>query len=165
MSLLMLLFLLCSFLCLFGFPTFSAFYLLNCPLHSFFFISASSTFALCVYFSFISFMYLSLHALMETDSGQNFSPQDRVGDEKVLKDFTSPFFPPQGYLGEREEFLLFASLFEVTMMDSSVGTRPLTFELSIGKQCILCAECNICWLTDTSILGLLRNAKIYFCDQ
>ncbi|KAI3369771.1 hypothetical protein L3Q82_024597 [Scortum barcoo] len=40
---------------------------------------------------------------------------------------------PEGFLGEREDFLLFASLFEVTMMDPSVGTRPLTFELSIGN--------------------------------
>jgi len=31
---------------------------------------------------------------------------------------------------------LFGSLFEVTMMDPSVATKPLTFELSIGKQCI-----------------------------
>ncbi|XP_061689432.1 fer-1-like protein 4 isoform X2 [Syngnathoides biaculeatus] len=41
---------------------------------------------------------------------------------------------PEGFLGEREDFLLFASLFEVTMMDSSVGTGPLTFELSIGNR-------------------------------
>ncbi|XP_070695599.1 fer-1-like protein 4 [Pempheris klunzingeri] len=40
---------------------------------------------------------------------------------------------PEGFLGEREDFLLFGSLFEVTMMDPSVGTRPLTFELSIGN--------------------------------
>nr|XP_019952111.1 PREDICTED: fer-1-like protein 4 [Paralichthys olivaceus] len=40
---------------------------------------------------------------------------------------------PEGFLGEKEDFLLFASLFEVTMMDPSVGTRPLTFELSIGN--------------------------------
>ncbi|XP_061731426.1 fer-1-like protein 4 isoform X1 [Nerophis ophidion] len=41
---------------------------------------------------------------------------------------------PEGFLGEREDFLLFASLFEVTMMDPSVGTRPMTFELSIGNH-------------------------------
>ncbi|XP_044028971.1 fer-1-like protein 4 [Siniperca chuatsi] len=40
---------------------------------------------------------------------------------------------PEGFLGEREDFLLFASLFEVTMMDPSVGTTPMTFELSIGN--------------------------------
>ncbi|KAM6927320.1 LOW QUALITY PROTEIN: fer-1-like protein 4 [Xenentodon cancila] len=40
---------------------------------------------------------------------------------------------PEGFLGQKEEFLLFASLFEVTMIDPSVGTKPLTFELSIGN--------------------------------
>ncbi|XP_023271889.1 fer-1-like protein 4 [Seriola lalandi dorsalis] len=40
---------------------------------------------------------------------------------------------PEGFLGQREDFLLFASLFEVTMIDPSVGTRPLSFELSIGN--------------------------------
>uniref|UniRef100_A0A3B3D8C6 Fer-1 like family member 4 n=1 Tax=Oryzias melastigma TaxID=30732 RepID=A0A3B3D8C6_ORYME len=40
---------------------------------------------------------------------------------------------PEGFLGQKEEFLLFASLFEVTMVDPSVGTKPLTFELSIGE--------------------------------
>uniref|UniRef100_A0A3P8W1F5 Fer-1-like protein 4 n=1 Tax=Cynoglossus semilaevis TaxID=244447 RepID=A0A3P8W1F5_CYNSE len=40
---------------------------------------------------------------------------------------------PEGFLGELEDFLLFASIFEITMMDPSVGTRPLTFELSIGN--------------------------------
>lgn len=48
--------------------------------------------------------------------------------------FECPFFHPQGFLGELEDFLLFASIFEITMMDPSVGTRPLTFELSIGKK-------------------------------
>ncbi|XP_034548431.1 fer-1-like protein 4 [Notolabrus celidotus] len=40
---------------------------------------------------------------------------------------------PEGFLGEREDFLLFASLFEVTMMDPSIANRPVTFELSIGN--------------------------------
>ncbi|XP_026163454.1 fer-1-like protein 4 [Mastacembelus armatus] len=41
---------------------------------------------------------------------------------------------PEGFLGQREDFLLFASLFEITMIDPSVGTKPLTFELSIGNH-------------------------------
>ncbi|KAM9800773.1 fer-1-like protein 4 isoform 1-T1 [Syngnathus typhle] len=40
---------------------------------------------------------------------------------------------PEGFLGGKEDFLLFASLFEVTMMDPSVGSRPVVFELSIGN--------------------------------
>uniref|UniRef100_A0A8C2FAI3 Fer-1 like family member 4 n=1 Tax=Cyprinus carpio TaxID=7962 RepID=A0A8C2FAI3_CYPCA len=34
---------------------------------------------------------------------------------------------------EKDEFLLFASLFEVTMIDPCIGSKPVTFELSIGK--------------------------------
>uniref|UniRef100_A0A8C4Z2Y8 C2 domain-containing protein n=1 Tax=Gadus morhua TaxID=8049 RepID=A0A8C4Z2Y8_GADMO len=41
---------------------------------------------------------------------------------------------PEGFLGPVEEFLMFATLFEVTKMDPSVGTRPLTFELSLGRH-------------------------------
>lgn len=40
---------------------------------------------------------------------------------------------PEGFLGEKQEFVLLASLFEVTMMDLSVGNKPLNFELSIGN--------------------------------
>ncbi|XP_031423274.1 fer-1-like protein 4 [Clupea harengus] len=40
---------------------------------------------------------------------------------------------PENFAGEKEEFLLFASLFEVTMVDPSIGTRLVTFELSIGN--------------------------------
>lgn len=53
---------------------------------------------------------------------------------------------PQGFFGEREHYLLFASLFEITMMDPSVGTRPVTFELSIGEQSFPCATCDSCYL-------------------
>uniref|UniRef100_A0AAY4DVA5 C2 domain-containing protein n=1 Tax=Denticeps clupeoides TaxID=299321 RepID=A0AAY4DVA5_9TELE len=41
---------------------------------------------------------------------------------------------PEDFLGQKEEFLLFASLFEVTMIDPSIGTKPVTFELSIGTN-------------------------------
>ncbi|CAL8360491.1 unnamed protein product [Lota lota] len=41
---------------------------------------------------------------------------------------------PEGFLGQVEEFMLFATLFEVTKMDPSVGTRPLHFELSLGNS-------------------------------
>lgn len=54
---------------------------------------------------------------------------------------------------------MFASLFEVTMLDPSVGTRPLTFELSIGKQCILCAGHDSCCPTNTSALELRPTTK------
>lgn len=38
----------------------------------------------------------------------------------------------QNALGKKEEFLLFAAFFEATMMDSSLGSKPVSFEVSIG---------------------------------
>ncbi|XP_073462666.1 fer-1-like protein 4 [Aquarana catesbeiana] len=40
---------------------------------------------------------------------------------------------PENALGVKEEFLLFGTLFEVTMMDPSIGTKPVKFEISIGN--------------------------------
>ncbi|MGH0179204.1 UNVERIFIED_CONTAM: hypothetical protein FKN15_000998 [Acipenser sinensis] len=40
---------------------------------------------------------------------------------------------PENFVGEKEEFLLFGSLFEATMIDPSIGSKPVTFELSIGN--------------------------------
>ncbi|KAL0978832.1 hypothetical protein UPYG_G00176280, partial [Umbra pygmaea] len=40
---------------------------------------------------------------------------------------------PENFFGVKEEFLLFASLFEVTMIDPIIGKKPVTFELSIGN--------------------------------
>ncbi|NWZ19832.1 FR1L4 protein, partial [Asarcornis scutulata] len=39
----------------------------------------------------------------------------------------------QNVLGKKEEFLLFAAFFEATMMDSSLGSKPVSFEVSIGN--------------------------------
>lgn len=38
----------------------------------------------------------------------------------------------QNALGRKEEFLLFAAFFEATMMDSSLSSKPVSFEVSIG---------------------------------
>ncbi|NXK46221.1 FR1L4 protein, partial [Chauna torquata] len=40
---------------------------------------------------------------------------------------------PENALGRKEEFILFAAFFEATMMDSSLGSKPVSFELSIGN--------------------------------
>ncbi|KAH0619024.1 hypothetical protein JD844_018627 [Phrynosoma platyrhinos] len=37
-------------------------------------------------------------------------------------------------LGVKEEFLLFASFFEVTMMDPLIGTKPVKFEVSVAEE-------------------------------
>ncbi|XP_034979498.2 fer-1-like protein 4 [Zootoca vivipara] len=40
---------------------------------------------------------------------------------------------PENALGLKEEFLLFASFFEVTMMEPAIGSKPVKFEISIGN--------------------------------
>ncbi|XP_009577365.1 PREDICTED: fer-1-like protein 4, partial [Fulmarus glacialis] len=40
---------------------------------------------------------------------------------------------PENALGRKEEFLLFAAFFEATMMDSSISSKPVSFEVSIGN--------------------------------
>ncbi|NWI30964.1 FR1L4 protein, partial [Sula dactylatra] len=40
---------------------------------------------------------------------------------------------PENALGRKEEFLLFAAFFEATMMDSSLSSKSISFEVSIGN--------------------------------
>ncbi|XP_075373403.1 fer-1-like protein 4 [Mycteria americana] len=40
---------------------------------------------------------------------------------------------PENALGRKEEFFLFAAFFEATMMDSSLSSKPVSFEVSIGN--------------------------------
>ncbi|NXP81229.1 FR1L4 protein, partial [Ramphastos sulfuratus] len=40
---------------------------------------------------------------------------------------------PENALGRKEEFLLFAAFFEATMMDSSLSSKPVSLEVSIGN--------------------------------
>ncbi|XP_073539819.1 fer-1-like protein 4 [Phyllobates terribilis] len=40
---------------------------------------------------------------------------------------------PENALGIKEEFLLFGVLFEVTMIDPTIGNKPVKFEISIGN--------------------------------
>ncbi|XP_014816680.1 PREDICTED: fer-1-like protein 4 isoform X1 [Calidris pugnax] len=40
---------------------------------------------------------------------------------------------PENMLGRKEEFLLFAAFFEATMMDSSLSSKSVSFEVSIGN--------------------------------
>ncbi|NWV07916.1 FR1L4 protein, partial [Ptilonorhynchus violaceus] len=40
---------------------------------------------------------------------------------------------PEHVLGRKDEFFLFAAFFEATMMDSSLSSKPVSFEVSIGN--------------------------------
>ncbi|XP_078093137.1 fer-1-like protein 4 isoform X2 [Mustelus asterias] len=72
----------------------------------------------------------------EETSGQNEDedgaiPQEQPSAVEVEVEEIHPV--PESIAGEKEEFLLFAAFFEATMVDPSVGSRPLTFEVSIGN--------------------------------
>ncbi|NWW15204.1 FR1L4 protein, partial [Falcunculus frontatus] len=54
--------------------------------------------------------------------------------ERNLGDRTRELHPlPENVLGRKDEFLLFATFFEATMMDSSLSSKPVSFEVSIGN--------------------------------
>lgn len=41
---------------------------------------------------------------------------------------------PQSATGKIEEFFLFGSFLEATMIDRKIGDKPITFEITIGKS-------------------------------
>ncbi|NXL34386.1 FR1L4 protein, partial [Glaucidium brasilianum] len=60
-----------------------------------------------------------------------FSSPSQPGEVIVEVEELHPL--PQNALGRKEEFLLFAAFFEATMMDSSLSSKPVSFEVSIGN--------------------------------
>ncbi|NWX89361.1 FR1L4 protein, partial [Nothoprocta pentlandii] len=60
-----------------------------------------------------------------------FSSPSQPGEVTVEVEELHPL--PENTLGRKEEFLLFAAFFEATMMDSSLGSKPVSFEVSIGN--------------------------------
>ncbi|KFP41375.1 Fer-1-like 4, partial [Chlamydotis macqueenii] len=61
------------------------------------------------------------------------SPSVAEQPEEVTVDVEELHPLPENALGRKEEFLLFAAFFEATMMDSSLGSKPVSFEVSIGN--------------------------------
>lgn len=47
--------------------------------------------------------------------------------------FFCPLLLQQIYGEKLEEFLLFGTFFEATMIDRKIGDKPVTFEVSVGK--------------------------------
>ncbi|NXJ94634.1 FR1L4 protein, partial [Corythaixoides concolor] len=60
-----------------------------------------------------------------------FSSPGQPGEVTVEVEELHPL--PENALGRKEEFLLFLAFFEATMMDSSLGSKPVSFEVSIGN--------------------------------
>ncbi|KAM6087647.1 fer-1-like protein 6 [Chlamydotis macqueenii] len=62
---------------------------------------------------------------------KSFSPSDKMNSTEVE---VEPFDVPSEIYEEKfEEFLLFGTFFEATMIDRKVGDKPITFEVSIGN--------------------------------
>ncbi|NWH80590.1 FR1L4 protein, partial [Piaya cayana] len=60
-----------------------------------------------------------------------FSSPSQPGEVTVEVEDLHPL--PENVLGRKEEFFLFAAFFEATMMDSSLTSKPVSFEVSIGN--------------------------------
>ncbi|NWY59580.1 FR1L4 protein, partial [Chionis minor] len=60
-----------------------------------------------------------------------FSSPSQPGEVTVEVEELHPL--PKNSLGRKEEFLLFAAFFEATMMDSSLSSKSVSFEVSIGN--------------------------------
>ncbi|XP_078391487.1 fer-1-like protein 4 isoform X2 [Cetorhinus maximus] len=65
----------------------------------------------------------------EGEDGINSQEQPNAVEVEVEEIHPAPEF----IAGVKKEFLLFAAFFEATMVDPSIGSRPLTFEVSIGN--------------------------------
>ncbi|NWS41488.1 FR1L4 protein, partial [Probosciger aterrimus] len=61
------------------------------------------------------------------------SPSEVEQPEEVTVEVEELHPLPENALGRKEEFLLFAAFFEATMMDSSLSSKPVSFEVSIGN--------------------------------
>uniref|UniRef100_A0A803YS11 Fer-1 like family member 6 n=1 Tax=Meleagris gallopavo TaxID=9103 RepID=A0A803YS11_MELGA len=65
------------------------------------------------------------------EDGKSASPSDKMNSTEVE---VEPFDVPSEIYGEKlEEFLLFGTFFEATMIDRKIGDKPITFEVSVGN--------------------------------
>ncbi|NXE28405.1 FR1L4 protein, partial [Ardeotis kori] len=87
-----------------------------------------------------------IHKDLNEGMGEGIFYRGRILMAITVEIFSSPSQPeevtvdveelhplPENALGRKEEFFLFAAFFEATMMDSSLGSKPVSFEVSIGN--------------------------------
>lgn len=48
--------------------------------------------------------------------------------------FTALLFLPQSATGKMEEFFLFGSFLEATMIDRKIGDKAISFEITLGEK-------------------------------
>uniref|UniRef100_A0A8B9P8U0 Fer-1 like family member 6 n=1 Tax=Apteryx owenii TaxID=8824 RepID=A0A8B9P8U0_APTOW len=65
------------------------------------------------------------------ENGKSASPSDKTNSTEVE---VEPFdVPSEVYEEKLEEFLLFGTFFEATMIDRKIGDKPIIFEVSVGN--------------------------------
>ncbi|NWT23697.1 FR1L4 protein, partial [Cardinalis cardinalis] len=87
-----------------------------------------------------------VHKDLNEGMGEGIFYRGRILMAITVEIFSSPSAPrevtvgveelhplPENVLGRKDEFLLFAAFFEATMMDSSLSSKPVNFEVSIGN--------------------------------
>ncbi|NXJ85276.1 FR1L4 protein, partial [Trogon melanurus] len=87
-----------------------------------------------------------IHKDLNEGMGEGIFYRGRILMAITVEIFSSPSQPeqvtveveelhplPENALGRKEEFLLFAAFFEATMMDSSLSSKSVSFEVSIGN--------------------------------
>uniref|UniRef100_A0A8C0AN34 C2 domain-containing protein n=1 Tax=Buteo japonicus TaxID=224669 RepID=A0A8C0AN34_9AVES len=72
-----------------------------------------------------------LSQLQGEEAAEGSQEAEQPGEVTVEVEELHPL--PENALGRKEEFLLFAAFFEATMMDSSLSSKPVSFEVSIGN--------------------------------
>nr|XP_005986843.1 PREDICTED: fer-1-like protein 4 [Latimeria chalumnae] len=83
-------------------------------------------------------------ATKEKSKGKGKESSDNTGEEKdgleasdqpsaVTVDVDEIHHLPEDALGKKEEFLLFGAFFEAAMIDPCIGSKLITFEMSIGN--------------------------------
>ncbi|KAM9647451.1 fer-1-like protein 4 isoform 6-T7 [Morphnus guianensis] len=72
-----------------------------------------------------------LSQLQGEEEAEGSQEAEQPGEVTVEVEELHPL--PKNALGRKEEFLLFAAFFEATMMESSLSSKPVSFEVSIGN--------------------------------
>uniref|UniRef100_A0A8D2PYS7 C2 domain-containing protein n=1 Tax=Zosterops lateralis melanops TaxID=1220523 RepID=A0A8D2PYS7_ZOSLA len=118
------------------------------------------------------------------EEGESGSSQEAEQPREVTVEVEELHPLPENVLGRKDEFLLFAAFFEATMMDSSLSSKPVSFEVSIGgyspgphvqkpwEQCESPSDSQVsslhCSVNQIGTLGRMRNesrecAQSYSC--
>ncbi|XP_052647711.1 fer-1-like protein 4 isoform X4 [Harpia harpyja] len=72
-----------------------------------------------------------LSQLQGEEEAEGSQEAEQPGEVTVEVEELHPL--PKNALGRKEEFFLFAAFFEATMMESSLSSKPVSFEVSIGN--------------------------------